>query len=84
VTPVAENRASPGDSSRPLAMRASGPRLLSARETATYLAIGYETVLLLVKTGTLRPVRLPLGDGELRKLLFDRVDLDRLVEANKG
>jgi excisionase family DNA binding protein len=84
VTPTAETRSSSSDQSRPLAMRTSGPRLLSARETAAYLAIGYDTVLLLVKSGTLRPVRLPLGENELRKLLFDRVDLDRLVEASKA
>jgi hypothetical protein len=84
VTPNAPSRASSGDELRPLAIRTSGPRLLSARETAAYLAIGYETVLLLVKSGTLRPVRLPLGETALRKLLFDRVDLDRLVEVSKA
>jgi hypothetical protein len=32
----------------------------------------------------LRRVRIPLPDGrELRKLLFDREDLDRLIEAWK-
>jgi hypothetical protein len=34
--------------------------------------------------GTLKRVRIPLPNGgELRKLLFDRADLDRLVEAWK-
>jgi hypothetical protein len=34
--------------------------------------------------GTLRRVRVPLPhQGELRKLLFDRVDLDRLIDAWK-
>jgi excisionase family DNA binding protein len=77
----------PGDEARPLPPRAPafGPtRLLSARETARYLGLAYDTVLSLVKGGTLRPVRLPLGGGELRKLLFDRADLDRLVEASKA
>ena len=59
-------------------------RLLSARDTALYLGVGYETVLDLVKAGTLRPVRVPLARGELRKLLFDRPDLDRLIETWKS
>lgn len=34
--------------------------------------------------GVLRRVRVPLPNGgELRKLLFDRTDLDRLIEAWK-
>jgi len=59
--------------------------LLSARDTAHYLALQYDTVLDLVKAGTLQPVRLPVGDhGALRKLLFDRADLDRLIDACKS
>jgi hypothetical protein len=34
--------------------------------------------------GTLKRVRVPTGTGELPKLLFDRTDLDRLVEAWKA
>ena len=66
---------------RPVASQAGGlsPRLLTARQAATYLALGYETVLDLVKSDTIRPVRL----GDLRKLLFDRGDLDRLIDASK-
>jgi excisionase family DNA binding protein len=86
VTPRSDPRVHGGADTRPPASHASGlvPRLLSARDAATYLAIGYETVLDLVKAGTLRPVRLAVRPHtDLRKLLFDRADLDRLVEASK-
>jgi hypothetical protein len=42
------------------------------------------TVRDLEASGVLRRVSIPLGNGrELRKLLFDRKDLDRLIEAWK-
>jgi hypothetical protein len=38
----------------------------------------------MVAAGRLPRVRLPLaGDGELRRILIDRADLDRLIEASK-
>jgi hypothetical protein len=57
------------------------PRLFSARETAVYLGIAYDTVLDLVKAGALQPVRLALPSRDLRKLLFDRLALDRLIDV---
>jgi len=56
-----------------------GPRLLALREAAEYLGVGTWTLRGLYWKGLLAAVRFPGG----RKLWFDRVDLDRLVEANK-
>jgi excisionase family DNA binding protein len=54
------------------------PRLLTLRQAAGYLAVGYGTVRAWVDTGKLRAVRLP-GGGKL--LRIDRRDLDALIEA---
>jgi hypothetical protein len=60
------------------------PRLLDLGATASYLGISGWTVRDLEAAGTLRRVRVPMPNGgELRKLLFDRTELDRLVEAWK-
>jgi hypothetical protein len=59
------------------------PRLLDLGGAAAYLAVSPWTVRDLEAAGTLKRVRVPTGGGELRKLLFDRADLDRLVEAWK-
>ena len=79
VRPTSETRHGSGGPHRPEVRDTAGPRLLSARDTARYLALGYETVLDLAKRGALRPVRF---DG-MRKLLFDRVDLDLMIEQSK-
>src|SRR5262245_55515897 len=76
-----------GSGDRALALRASvpcPPRLLDLAATASYLGVSGWTVRDLEAAGTLRRVRIPLaGQGEVRKLLFDRHDLDRLIEAWK-
>ena len=60
------------------------PRLLDLHAAAQYLALSEWTVRELEQQGILARVRIPLANhGELRKLLFDRADLDRLVEAWK-
>lgn len=60
------------------------PRLLTLSEAAIYLGMSVWTVRALEANGTLRRVRVPLPNGsELRKLLFDRADLDRAVEGWK-
>lgn len=60
------------------------PRLLDLRATAAYLSVSEWTVRDLDAAGVLRRVHVPLANGgELRKLLFDRSDLDRLIEAWK-
>lgn len=60
------------------------PRLLDLVQTAQYLGVSAWTVRDLEASGTLQRVSIPLAGGrELRKLLFDRGDLDRLVDAWK-
>ena len=60
------------------------PRLLDLGATAFYLGVSVWTVRDLEAAGTLKRVRVPVaGGGDLRKLLFDRQELDRLVEAWK-
>jgi hypothetical protein len=66
------------------ASRTAVSRLLDLTQTAQYLGISAWTVRDLVANGTLQRVSIPLAGGrELRKLLFDRGDLDRLVDAWK-
>lgn len=60
------------------------PRLLDVESAAAYLSLKPGTIRGLVHGGVLRRVRIPLTDhGELRRVLLDRADLDRLVEAWK-
>ncbi len=78
--------ASPNGASkrRALAIGASVPRLVDLRATAAYLGVSEWTVRDLDAAGVLRRIRVPLPNGgELRKLLFDRTDLDQLIEAWK-
>ncbi len=61
------------------------PRLLDLKGAAAYLGISPWTIRDLEANGTLRRVNVPSGPGrDLRKLLFDRKDLDHLVEAWKA
>jgi hypothetical protein len=61
------------------------PRLLDLRAAAAYLGVSPWTVRDLEANGTLRRVNVPSGPGrDLRKLLFDRQDLDQLVETWKA
>jgi len=60
-------------------------RLFNVRETGAYLGISPWTLRGLEAVGAVPRVRVTLpGGGELRKLLFDVRDLDRLVDAWKG
>ena len=74
------------------------PRLLDLEGAAAYLGVSTWTVRDLEHGGFLPRVRIPMspkaqqrpragrnggGSGELRKLLFDRVDLDECVEKWK-
>jgi hypothetical protein len=60
------------------------PRLLDLKAVAAYLGVSPWTIRDLEANGTLRRVSIPLGAGrDLRKLLFDRRDLDQLVESWK-
>ncbi len=60
------------------------PRLLDLPGAAAYLSVSSWTIRDLEAAGVLHRVRVPLPNhGELRKLLFDREDLDRLIAAWK-
>lgn len=60
------------------------PRLLDLPNTASYLGVSEWTVRDLEHAGVLRRVRVPLpNQGELRKLLFDREDLDQMIYSWK-
>ena len=59
-------------------------RLLALRATAAYLGLAPWTVRELEWSGVLRRVCVPLPNGgELHKLLFDRADLDALIDRWK-
>ena len=61
------------------------PRLIDLHEAAQYLCLSPWAVKDLVSAGTLSRIRIPLqGDKELRELLFDKRDLDLLIEKGKG
>ncbi len=67
------------------ALAALSPRLLDLRAAALYLGLAAWSVRELEWKGVLRRVRVPLPNGgELRKVLFDRVDLDGLVDRWKS
>ena len=69
---------------RCLTVAAVPPRLLDLEATAAYLGVSPWTVRDLEAAGVLQRVRVPLAkQGELRKLLFDREDLDHLVSLWK-
>ena len=60
------------------------PRLLDLKAAAAYLGVSPWTVRDLEANGTLRRISIPLSAGrDLRKLLFDRQDLDQLVDSWK-
>jgi excisionase family DNA binding protein len=60
------------------------PRLLDVDAAASYLGVSSWTIRDLDAAGVLPRVRVPLPNGgELRRLLFDRADLDRLIDVWK-
>ena len=60
------------------------PRLLDLHGTAVYLSLSPWTIRGLEASGILHRVRVPLSNrGDLRRILFDRDDLDRLIESWK-
>lgn len=56
------------------------PRLLSRADAARYLGVGTDTVDRLRMRGELQRVAL----CGLRRVLFDKTDLDRLIERSRG
>jgi hypothetical protein len=84
VTAMQEPRIQRGDNYGAAVQQTIAPRLLDLQGAATYLALSAWTVRDLEQSGILARVRIPLPNaGELRKLLFDRTDLDRLVDGWK-
>jgi hypothetical protein len=60
------------------------PRLLDLAGAAAYLGVSQWTVRDLEAAGAITRVRLPRGgDREVRKLLYDRVQLDTFVDHAK-
>jgi excisionase family DNA binding protein len=58
---------------------------LELQEAARYLGVSPWTVRDLEAAGTIKRVRVPLAGGrELRKLLFDKSELDRLIDVWKA
>jgi hypothetical protein len=58
------------------------PRLLSLRAAANYLGVSPWTIRDLETKRVLKRVTVPLPGGtELRKLLFDKEELDRLIDV---
>ncbi len=60
------------------------PRLLSIQQAADFLGVSYWTMRDLLDNGTVKRVRLPVGRREVRRVLVDAKDLDRLVDAWKS
>lgn len=65
------------------------PRLLGLEQAAAYLSLSVWTVREYLAAGVLSRVELPsatdgVTKGTTRRVLLDRVDLDRLVEASKA
>ena len=60
-----------------------GPRLVTRQQAAEYLNLSLDMIDRLTQQGDLRRVQLTLGDRTVRKVLYDRADLDRLVELSR-
>ncbi len=72
-------------SPHPLSSPPIAARLLELEEAARYLGVSPWTVRDLEAAGTIQRVRVPLpGRRELRKLLFDKTELDRLIDTWKA
>jgi len=57
-----------------------GARLLDVQAAGTYLGVSAWTIRDLVANGTLRRVAIPMPGGrDMRRVLVDREDLDRLI-----
>lgn len=86
-TAIQETRSSGGDGSSTAVHQTVGPvspRLLDLHTAAAYLGVSEWTVRDLEAAGAVPRIRIPFpGAGEVRKLLFDRNDLDRLIDGWK-
>jgi hypothetical protein len=85
-THAQETQSRSGDKNGAQATQTTAPliRLLDLHGAAVYLSVSEWTVRDLETAGVLPRVRIPLPDaGELRKVLFDRMDLDQLIDRWK-
>ena len=60
-----------------------GPRLLTRQQAADYLNLSSDMLDRLTQQGELPRVQLLLGNRNVRKVLYDRADLDRLIELSR-
>jgi excisionase family DNA binding protein len=60
-----------------------GPRLLTRQQAAEYLNLSSDMLDRLTQQGELPRVQLVLGNRNVRKVLYDRADLDRLVQLSR-
>jgi excisionase family DNA binding protein len=60
-----------------------GPRLLTRQQAADYLNLSSDMLDRLTQQGELPRVQLLLGNRNVRKVSYDRADLDRLVELSR-
>jgi len=57
--------------------------LLTRHQAANYLNLSSDMLDRLTQQGELPRVQFPLGNRNVRKVLYDRADLDRLVELSR-
>lgn len=84
--PGRPRKARPADPLATVAVAAAGlpPRLLDVEGSARYLGVSGWTIRDLDAAGILARVRVPLPNGgELRRCLYDRSDLDVLIDRWK-
>ncbi len=58
-------------------------RLLSLEGAAAYLGVSTDCLRSMEDAGVISRVRLWNGQAEVRRLLYDKHDLDKLIEASK-
>jgi excisionase family DNA binding protein len=58
-------------------------RLVDLQSAARLLHVSRWTIRRLVDSGQLPVVRLPFRDSHVRRVLFDRADLERLIARSK-
>ena len=76
-----------GENPRPLPISGCAPmppRLLDLAGAAAYLSVSPWVIRDLEHAGRLRRVRLDLGERDVRRVLYDKADLDGLIEGSKA
>jgi excisionase family DNA binding protein len=57
--------------------------LLTRQQAAAYLNLSLDMIDRLTQQGELPRVQLALGNRNVRKVLYDRADLDRLIDLSR-